>query len=147
MALHHHSDRPWRVRVDDAAGDPCGAGVLLDDRHVLTCAHVVRYAGAAPGSGAVPGVRVSSVACRPEWTRTARVAPGTWVHDHDTQRGDVALLELDEPAGCGTRTTLWKAPSPAERSRCTASRRTSRSAWGRTPGWRDPVTGRASGAC
>lgn len=110
MALHHHSDRPWRVRVDDAEGVPCGAGVLLDDRHVLTCAHVVRYAGAAPGSAAASAMRVSSVACRPEWTRTAHVAPGTWVHDHDTQRGDVALLELDEPTGCDTRTTLWKAP-------------------------------------
>ncbi|MFE3825105.1 serine protease [Streptomyces sp. NPDC059092] len=109
MALHHHSDRPWRVRVDDEEGTPCGAGVLLDDRHVLTCAHVIRYAGAAPG-GTTSRVRISSVACRPEWTRTARVAPGTWVHDHGTQRGDVALLELDEPAGCGTRTTLWKAP-------------------------------------
>ncbi|WP_406011106.1 S1 family peptidase [Streptomyces sp. NBC_00637] len=109
MALHHHSDRPWRVRVDDGEGTPYGAGVLLDDRHVLTCAHVVRYAGAAPG-GPTSHVRISSVACRPEWTRTARVAPGTWVHDHETQRGDVALLELDEPAGCGTRTTLWKAP-------------------------------------
>ncbi|MEU5072079.1 trypsin-like serine peptidase [Streptomyces asoensis] len=109
MALHHHSDRPWRVRVDDEEGTPCGAGVLLDDRHVLTCAHVVRFAGAAPG-GVTSRVRVSSAACRPEWTRTARVAPGTWVHDHGTQRGDVALLELDEPAGCGVRTTLWKAP-------------------------------------
>ncbi|MFD9395269.1 serine protease [Streptomyces sp. NPDC060000] len=109
MALHHHSDRPWRVRVDDEEGTPCGAGVLLDDRHVLTCAHVVRFAGAAPG-GTTSRVRISSVACRPEWTRTARVAPGTWVHDHGTQRGDVALLELDEPAGCATRTTLWKAP-------------------------------------
>lgn len=109
MALHHHSDRPWRVRVDDEAGTPCGAGVLLDDRHVLTCAHVVGFAGAAPG-GTTSHVRISSVACRPEWTRTAHVAPDTWVHDHGTQRGDVALLELDEPAGCGTRTTLWKAP-------------------------------------
>ncbi|MET8136823.1 trypsin-like serine protease [Streptomyces sp. NPDC005251] len=109
MALHHHSDRPWRVRVDDEEGTPCGAGVLLDDRHVLTCAHVVRYAGAAPG-GTTSHVRISSVACRPEWTRTAHVAAGTWVHDHSTQRGDVALLELDEPADCGTRTKLWKAP-------------------------------------
>ncbi|MGW2782743.1 trypsin-like peptidase domain-containing protein [Streptomyces populi] len=109
MALHHHSDRPWRVRVDDEEGTPCGAGVLLDDRHVLTCAHVVRYAGAAPG-GTASHVRISSVACRPEWTRTAHVVLSTWVHDHGTQRGDVALLELDEPAGCGTRTTLWKAP-------------------------------------
>ncbi|MFH0519683.1 serine protease [Streptomyces sp. M41] len=119
MALHHHSDNPWRVRVDDEDGTPCGAGVLLDDRHVLTCAHVVRYAGGGPtdGGGAGGGngrgsghVRVSSVACRPEWSRVARVAPGTWVHENGTQRGDVALLELDEPARCGTRTTLWKVP-------------------------------------
>ncbi|MFE6173432.1 serine protease [Streptomyces sp. NPDC056464] len=109
MALHHHSDSPWRVRVDDEDGTPCGAGVLLDDRHVLTCAHVVRYTGAAPG-GSRDRLRISSVACRPEWTVTARVAPGTWVHENGTQRGDVALLELDEPSGCGTRTKLWKAP-------------------------------------
>ncbi|MFI6011820.1 serine protease [Streptomyces sp. NPDC051243] len=109
MALHHHSDSPWRVRVDDEDGTPCGAGVLLDDRHVLTCAHVVRYAGAEPG-GTRRRVRISSVGCRPEWTRPAQVAPGTWRHVDGTQRGDVALLELDEPAGCGTRTTLWKAP-------------------------------------
>ncbi|WP_405918195.1 trypsin-like peptidase domain-containing protein [Streptomyces sp. NBC_00728] len=109
MALHHHSDRPWRVRVDDEHGSPCGAGVLLDDRHVLTCAHVVRFAGAAPG-GTTSQVRITSVACRPEWTRTAHVAMSTWVHDHSTQRGDVALLELDEPTDCGTRTRLWKAP-------------------------------------
>ncbi|MGF0170462.1 S1 family peptidase [Streptomyces sp. Marseille-Q5077] len=109
MALHHHSDGPWRVRVDDEDGTPCGAGVLLDDRHVLTCAHVVRDAGAGPG-GTTAHVRISSVACRPEWSRVAHVAPGTWVHRDDTQRGDVALLELDEPAGCGNRTTLWKAP-------------------------------------
>jgi hypothetical protein len=109
MALHHHSDSPWRVRVDDEDGTPCGAGVLLDDRYVLTCAHVVRYAGAAPG-GTTAHVRINSVACRPEWARSAHVAPGTWVHRDDTQRGDVALLELDEPAECGIRTTLWKAP-------------------------------------
>lgn len=95
--------------MDDEEGTPCGAGVLLDDRHVLTCAHVVRYAGAPPG-GTTSHVRISSVVCSPEWTRTAHVAPGTWVHEHGTQRGDVALLELDEPADCGTRTTLWKAP-------------------------------------
>ncbi|GGX64143.1 S1 family peptidase [Streptomyces anandii] len=119
MALHDHRDDPWRVRVDDERGAVCGAGVLLDDRHVLTCAHVVRYAGAAPGGAAAPGtapgcgaprLRITSVACRPEWTRTARVPPGSWVHEDGTRRGDVALLELDEPAPCGTRTTLWKVP-------------------------------------
>ncbi|EGX56152.1 hypothetical protein SZN_29250 [Streptomyces zinciresistens K42] len=95
--------------MDDAQGTPCGAGVLLDDRHVLTCAHVVRDAGSGPEEDA-PAVRISSVACRPEWRRDARVAPGTWVHTNGTQRGDVALLELDESPGCDVRTTLWKAP-------------------------------------
>ncbi|MFI1163701.1 serine protease [Streptomyces sp. NPDC020801] len=109
MGLHHHREDPWRVRVDDERGTPCGAGVLLDDRHVLTCAHVVRYAGAAPG-GTAARVRITSVACRPEWTATACVPPESWVHEEGTRRGDVALLELDEPAPCGTRTTLWKVP-------------------------------------
>ncbi|WP_161981725.1 serine protease [Streptomyces sp. TM32] len=109
MGQHHHSVKPWRVRVDDAEGNPHGAGVLLDDRHVLTCAHVVGLTGAAPG-GSIDHLRITSVACNPEWTRTARVAPGSWVHEGDTQRGDVALLQLDEPAGCGTRTALWRAP-------------------------------------
>ncbi|WP_225846835.1 serine protease [Streptomyces sp. HPF1205] len=106
---HHHTEDPWRVRVDDADGTVCGAGVLLDDRHVLTCAHVVRDAGAEPG-GRAPHLRITSVACRPEWTRTARVSPDSWVHEMGTQRGDVALLRLDDPADCGTRTTLRRAP-------------------------------------
>ncbi|MET9380591.1 serine protease [Streptomyces sp. NPDC002928] len=109
MTAHHHRENPWRVRVDDEGGSPCGAGVLLDDMHVLTCAHVVRDAGAEPG-GTAPGVLIRSVACSPEWTRTARVAPDSWVHENGTRRGDVALLRLDEPAGCGNRTRLWKAP-------------------------------------
>lgn len=95
--------------MDSDEGTPCGAGVLLDERHVLTCAHVVRHAHAEPG-GRARGLRISSVACDPEWQRTARVAPGTWVHTGDTRRGDVALLELDEPADCGTATALWRAP-------------------------------------
>ncbi|WP_416985391.1 S1 family peptidase [Streptomyces sp. T028] len=116
MALHHHSENPWRVRVDDERGHPCGAGVLLDDRHVLTCAHVVRQAGAQP-QGVADGVRIKSVACGPEWTRGARVVPGTWVYANGTRRGDVALLALDTPVDCGTRTTLWKAPISGGRVR------------------------------
>lgn len=106
---HHHSDDPWRVRVNHADGTPCGAGVLLDDWHVLTCAHVVKDAEAEPG-GRNERLCVSSVVCKPEWTYTARVAPVSWVHEEGTQRGDVALLRLDRPTGCGTRTTLWRAP-------------------------------------
>ncbi|SHI50956.1 V8-like Glu-specific endopeptidase [Streptomyces sp. 3214.6] len=116
MALHHHSENPWRVRVDDERGTPCGAGVLLDDRHVLTCAHVVRRAEAQP-QGIADHVRIRSVACGPEWTRTARVVPGSWVHEEGARRGDVALLALGEPVDCGTRTALWKVPISGGRVR------------------------------
>ncbi|MEV6008343.1 trypsin-like peptidase domain-containing protein [Streptomyces sp. NPDC051976] len=109
MGPHQHRDKPWRVRVDHADGTTCGAGVLLDDRHVLTCAHVVRNAEAAPQFGPEP-LRITSVACHPEWSGTARLAPGSWMQKDGTQRGDVALLRLDAPADCGTRTTLWRVP-------------------------------------
>ncbi|MEU6230116.1 trypsin-like peptidase domain-containing protein [Streptomyces sp. NPDC047042] len=108
MPTHEHKENPWRVRVDDAHGTPRGAGVLLDRQHVLTCAHVVAEAGAAPG-GTGEAVRISSVACRPEWNRAARVEPGSWVWK-GTRRGDVALLRLDDPAPCDGGTRLWLAP-------------------------------------
>lgn len=111
MASHHHQDSPWRVRVDDARGVSRGAGVLLDDRHVLTCAHVVAVAGGESGE-----LRVAGVACGRDWTRAARVAPGSWV-PKDSRRGDVALLELAEPTGCGLTTTLWKVPVSGGRVR------------------------------
>lgn len=109
-------ENPWRVRVDDAGGTPRGAGVLLDGRNVLTCAHVVRNAGAAPG-GAASHVRVTSVACHPEWSVTARVDPDSWVYRNGTRRGDVALLTLDEPAPCDAGTKLWLAPISGGRVR------------------------------
>jgi len=100
MGTHLHVEHPWRVRV---AGLSRGAGVLLDERHVLTCAHVVGDVG--------QHVTVRSAVCSPEWRATARVAPGSWVHrDDDTLRGDVALLVLDEPAPCDARAALWLAP-------------------------------------
>lgn len=109
MGRHHHGDPTWPVRVDDEHGRPRGAGILLDDRHVLTSAHAVIGAGAAPGGSAVR-VRVTSLACRPQWSRSARVAPGSWVHLAGTRRRDVALLRLDEPADCGITTMLRRAP-------------------------------------
>lgn len=104
------------MRIDNEWGDPRGAGVLLDDRSVLTCAHVVQQVGGHPG-GPSAHVRVKSTVCSPEWTRTARVAAGTWVYHNGTRLGDVALLELDEPAGCDLRTELWKVPISGGRVR------------------------------
>ncbi|MFM9553472.1 MULTISPECIES: trypsin-like serine peptidase [Streptomyces] len=116
MQRHRHGENPWRVRVDDDSGRPRGAGVLLDGRHVLTCAHVVAEAGASPDT-ADAHVRVTSAVCRPEWSVTARIEPGEWVYRNRTRRGDVALLRLDEPAPCDGGTRLWQAPVSGGRVR------------------------------
>lgn len=100
MGKHLHAEHAWRVRVD---GRRRGAGVLLDERHVLTCAHVV--------GGEDNVVSVRSAVCRPEWSTTARVVPGSWGYrGGDTRRGDVALLVLDEATLCDAHIKLWCAP-------------------------------------
>ncbi|MFJ4771285.1 trypsin-like serine peptidase [Streptomyces uncialis] len=116
MTPHVHNERPWRVKIEDEWGNHHGAGVLLDERYVLTCAHVVAEAA---GDGDIPSarLRVSSVVCGPEWSRDARVAPGTWAYRTGTRRGDVSLLELTEPPGCDIRTELWKVPLSGGRVR------------------------------
>jgi hypothetical protein len=107
MGTHHHAEHPWRVKV---GGGRRGAGVLLDERHVLTCAHVV--------GGESERVTVSSAVCLPEWRIGARVVPGSWVYrGGDTRRGDVVLLELDEPTPCGAHARLWCAPLSGGRVR------------------------------
>ncbi len=70
---------PWQVRIHDGAGRVRGAGILLTDRLVLTCAHVV------PDSGWPLAVHAAGTP-----PRKALVRPEHW-------SGDVALLELDEP--------------------------------------------------
>jgi len=82
------SEQGWHARVSDAVGD-CGAGFLVDDRHVLTCAHVVD--GLANPRVGFPVAGVADV-------------PATVVYrgpyDPDggpAWRGDVAVVELPEP--------------------------------------------------
>jgi trypsin-like peptidase len=100
MTTHLHAEHPWRVGVTGRRG---GAGVMLDERHVLTCAHVVGDENQR--------VAVRSAVCNPEWRATAQVASGSWVYrDDNPLRGDVALLVLDEPAPCDAHATLWLAP-------------------------------------
>lgn len=108
MSAHQHAENPWRVAI---AGYANGAGVLLGARHVLTCAHVVGDADRQ--------VTVRSAVCRPAWHATARVVPGSWAwyHEPGPSHGDVALLELDEPAPCDAGVTLWRAPVSGGRVR------------------------------
>jgi hypothetical protein len=102
-------DDSWQVVVCDDNGSIVGAGVLLEERLVLTCAHVVLAAGAgvSRSSGLL---RVNSVLCQPRWSMRARVLPDGWVSEHDTQRGDLALIELEEPVSCHRGATLRRAP-------------------------------------
>ena len=107
MSGHQHADHSWRVAIVGGQG---GAGVLLDARHVLTCAHVVGDKDRQ--------VTVYSAVGRPGWHASARVVPGSWAYQEgDPPRGDVALLELDRPAACDAHATLWRAPVSGGRVR------------------------------
>ncbi|MDK1342580.1 serine protease [Streptomyces sp. 378] len=82
----------WRVRLRSggAAGEVRGAGVLIDARTVLTCAHVL------PDPDAVMWVEfVENPGVEPV---PARVADGGWLPDlPDGDGEDVAVLHLDSP--------------------------------------------------
>jgi hypothetical protein len=88
---------PWRVRIRDASGAVRGAGVLLANEHVLTCAHVLIDAS--------DEVIVEFVGLDHTPRATARVMPEWCVWPRDDQRGDVALLQLNQrlvvPEGMG----------------------------------------------
>lgn len=92
------SSDPWTValHVDKKDHQPIGAGVVVDSRHVLTCAHVARWGGtklaeiwiAFPKAPEVPwGER-----------RVARCVHDGFAGD---QNVDLALLELEEPVPGG----------------------------------------------
>jgi hypothetical protein len=55
-------------------------------------------------------VQIESVLCPQRWARSARVLPGCWISECGTQRGDVALLELDAPVKCHPGARLQQAP-------------------------------------
>ena len=83
------SAEQWQARVEIPGTPVRGSGFLVAERHVLTCAHVVRghkdvRVTLMDGAGARPA---SVVDAGPWWTPGAHEA------------GDVAVLELEEPAG------------------------------------------------
>ncbi|WP_330313871.1 serine protease [Streptomyces sp. NBC_00523] len=77
----------WRLRLrrDGPQGEVCGAGVLITQDRVLTCAHVVREPDARMWVEFAENPAIPPVA--------ARVAPGGWLDD----REDIAVLALDGP--------------------------------------------------
>ncbi|MEU6675839.1 trypsin-like peptidase domain-containing protein [Streptomyces sp. NPDC046925] len=80
------SSASWHARI--ACGGEAGAGFLVSERHVLTCAHVVRDSARAPVAVSFPHREDLGVV-------TAAVrAHGGWV-GHGDDLGDLAVLELD----------------------------------------------------
>ncbi|MER5637208.1 trypsin-like peptidase domain-containing protein [Kitasatospora sp. NPDC002227] len=80
-------DVPWLARITtDGPGATTGAGVLVTDRWVLTCAHVVAGAERA-------AVRLVNRPALPELGATV-LRRGPWQGEGT---GDVAVLALDEP--------------------------------------------------
>ncbi len=104
--------RPWRARVLRPGGGVVGAGVLIDERHVLTCAHVVNQAlGRAAQEVEPPAGQVAVDFVEAEAGRLgAHVAEGGWVPIGPGGRGDVAALELSEDAPRGARPAVLRHP-------------------------------------
>ncbi|WP_166655416.1 VMAP-C domain-containing protein [Actinorugispora endophytica] len=93
----------WRVRVLNRVGEAVGAGVLIDENRVLTCAHVVADALGAPSDGPRPHdvLRVDFLGRDPVRVE-CRVHEDGWYPILDL-RGDLAVLELlaEPPYGAG----------------------------------------------
>lgn len=91
-----HSARPsadhWQARIADADGTVRGSGVLISDRHVLTCAHVL-----APGPEPPTARFTIDFPRSPSRTTvTARVPDDGWFPELTTGEQDVAILELSK---------------------------------------------------
>jgi WD40 repeat protein len=94
--------QPWRARIKRMDGTVVGAGFLIHDRRLLTCAHVVADALRVSATGTRPDGSVlvdfpgagpaASVAAIP-----ARVVEGGWIPVSSDERGDVAVLDLADP--------------------------------------------------
>ncbi|MDT0341536.1 S1 family peptidase [Streptomyces litchfieldiae] len=99
--IHEHAGGDtWRVRIHSpASGRVIGSGVLLDDRTVLTCAHVVAREAVAlvDFPELVAGVRTPATAL-----------PEHWIAPH-RERGDIALLTLDRPCADSAPAPLLRA--------------------------------------
>jgi hypothetical protein len=83
----------------DSSGRALGAGMLLGESTVLTCAHVVRAAGEealSPTDGPAGQIVVRFVGLPGTPEAYAGVRPGCWVPPLADGRGDIALLELTE---------------------------------------------------
>ncbi len=85
------------IRILDTKGETVGAGFLVAERLAVTCAHVMRAAGA------VPGGEVTLIFHAADEKAQATVPPETW---RDPNAEDVAFLRLEKPLPTGLKPVL-----------------------------------------
>lgn len=85
------------VRISAPGGGVVGAGLIVDDRHVVTCAHVVMAAlKLAKGTTERPtGAVTIDFPALGDARASARVVADGWTPITEDGRGDVAVLELE----------------------------------------------------
>ncbi|WP_422039326.1 NB-ARC domain-containing protein [Roseibium sp.] len=89
----------------DSNGIPVGSGILIDDRHILTCAHVLNAAmGRALETTAIPSGEYEFTCRRIPWSESAlqiaKLIDGSWrplTAPHGTSIKDMAILKLSDP--------------------------------------------------
>ena len=105
-------DRSWIAAIHVSARDysPLGAGVVLDDRRVLTAAHLTRVDDWRPAELWVAFPLVESAAMVPR-IRVDRVRPAE--PEADAALADLAVLELASPIPPGVLAARLRCPPPS----------------------------------
>ncbi len=101
------AQRYWRARISTQTGKILGAGTMLDNEHVLTCAHVLAGRAQEPPTQAFVVELVMVPGCP---GAEARVAEGLWVPVTDDERGDIAVLALQKPLADAIGAPLERLP-------------------------------------
>ncbi len=101
---------PWAVRIVDQQGEVLGAGVILGEEFVVTCAHVVRASARdqTPRLDAV--VRVEFVGMPTLPACDATVVEEAWFPAPADGTGDIAMLRLAHPVPPGIGAKLRRRP-------------------------------------
>jgi WD40 repeat protein len=103
---------PWLARLLSGEGlRVVGAGILVDARHVVTCAHVVNQALGRPLAEPTPPDRPVTLDLVEAEAGIAVPARSVFWAPIEDERGDVCVLELDSDAPAGTRPAPLRRPA------------------------------------
>ncbi len=90
------------VRICDHQGNTVGAGFVVRDRLILTCAHVLESAGFEPGDCVEVVFHISGE------HRQTRILAGAW---YPSDKEDLALLSIDGDLPAGVEVAVLGLPS------------------------------------